>query len=159
MHLPPLRRRRDDIPLLVRHFLSKYARVFQRAEMTLSEGVMQLLMEHPWPGNIRQLENVVKRIVALENEELGIVDLKVSPMLSGLLHAAMAVPSRSLKAASRAASRQAERELILQTLERTHWNRKRAAEALQISYKSLLFKLKQIQGLESEEVGKAGEMQ
>ena len=159
VHLPPLRRRRDDIPLLVRHFLSKYARVFQRAEMTLSEGVMQLLMEHPWPGNIRQLENVVKRIVALENEELGIVDLKVSPMLSGLLHAAMAVPSRSLKAASRAASRQAERELILQTLERTHWNRKRAAEALQISYKSLLFKLKQIQGLESEEVGKAGEMQ
>lgn len=152
VQLPPLRRRQEDIPLLVRHFLKKYAEVFHRAEMTLSDRVMQVLVEHPWPGNIRQLENVVKRIVALESEELGIVDLKVSPMLLSLPHAAIAAPSRSLKAASRAASRQAERELILQTLERTHWNRKRAAEALQISYKSLLFKLKQIQVPESEEV-------
>ena len=152
VELPPLRRRRDDIPVLVRHFLGKYARVFHRAEMTLSDQVTQLLVEHPWPGNIRQLENVIKRIVALENEELGIVDLKVYPMLSGPPHASIAPLTRSLKAASRAASRQAERELILQTLERTHWNRKRAAEALQISYKSLLFKLKQIQVPKSEEV-------
>ncbi len=155
VQLPPLRRRRDDIPVLVRHFLTKYARVFHRAEMTLSDRVMQLLVEHPWPGNIRQLENVIKRIVALENEELGIVDLKVSPispMLSGPHNSGIAAPSLSLKAASRAASRQAERELILQTLGRTHWNRKRAAEALQISYKSLLFKLKQIQVPDSEEV-------
>jgi len=152
VHLPPLRQRQEDIPLLAHHFLNKYAEVFHRAEMTLSDRVMQLLVEHPWPGNIRQLENVIKRIVALENEELGIVDLKVSPMLSSLPPAAMSAPSRSLKAASRAASRQAERELILQTLERTHWNRKRAAEALQISYKSLLFKLKQIQVPESEKV-------
>jgi two-component system, NtrC family, response regulator AtoC len=151
VHLPPLRRRREDISMLVRHFLNKYATVFQRAEMTLSDRVMQLLVEHPWPGNIRQLENVIKKIVALENEELGIVDLKISPMLSGLPTTNEGL-TRSLKAASRAASRQAERELILQTLERTHWNRKRAAEALQISYKSLLFKLKQIQVLESEKV-------
>jgi DNA-binding NtrC family response regulator len=147
--LPPLRRRREDIPLLTRHFLRKYARIFQRAEMTISDRVLQLLIEFPWPGNIRQLENVIKRVVALENEELGIVDLKVSPILSRL--PVTTTVTRSLKAASRAASRQAERELILQTLERTHWNRKRAAEALQISYKSLLFKLKQIQVPESEE--------
>lgn len=152
VQLPPLRRRRDDIPVLARHFLSKYATMFHRAEMTLSDSAMQLLIEHPWPGNIRQLENVIKRIVALENEELGIVDLKISPMLPGLQQTSPVAPSRSLKAASRAASRQAERELILQTLERTHWNRKRAAEALQISYKSLLFKLKQIQVPESEQV-------
>ena len=150
--LPPLRRRRDDIPALVTHFLGKYAAAFQRPEMKLSDHVMQLLIEHSWPGNIRQLENVVKRIVALENEELGIVDLKISPMMSGIAQAARPAPPRSLKAASRAASRQAERELILQTLEKTHWNRKRAAEALQISYKSLLFKLKQIQVPESEEI-------
>ncbi len=150
LYLPPLRRRREDIPLLVRHFLGKYARVFQRAEMTLSDQTLQLLVECPWPGNIRQLENVIKRIVAVENEELGIADLKVSPVVSCALQTA--TTSRSLKAASRAASRQAEREMILQTLERTHWNRKRAAEALQISYKSLLFKLKQIQVRESEQV-------
>jgi len=149
VQLPPLRRRQEDIPLLACHFLKKYAEVFRRAEMKLSDRVMQLLVEHPWPGNIRQLENVIKRIVALENEELGIVDLRIAPMFSNLPHTAAAVPPRSLKAASRAASRQAERELILQTLERTHWNRKRAAEALQISYKSLLFKLKQIQVPES----------
>ena len=149
VQLPPLRRRREDIPLLARHFLKKYADVFRRAEMKLSDRVMQVLVEHPWPGNIRQLENVIKRIVALENEELGIVDLKISPMFSNLPPAAIAAEPRSLKAASRAASRLAERELILQTLERTHWNRKRAAEALQISYKSLLFKLKQIQVPES----------
>lgn len=152
VQLPPLRRRQEDIPILVQHFLKKYAEVFHRAEMTLSDRVMQVLVEHPWPGNIRQLENVIKRIVALENEELGIVDLKLSPVLSTLPHVTAPAPSRSLKAASRAASRQAERELILQTLERTHWNRKRAAEALQISYKSLLFKLKQIEVPDTEEV-------
>lgn len=152
VQLPPLRRRRDDIPALVSHFLHKYAQTFQRPEMKLSERVIQLLMEHTWPGNIRQLENVVKRIVALENEELGIVDLKVSSMLPGEARTNVQGALRSLKAASRAASRQAERELILQTLEKTHWNRKRAAEALQISYKSLLFKLKQIQVVESEKV-------
>jgi two-component system, NtrC family, response regulator AtoC len=152
VQLPPLRRRRDDIPVLVRYFLSKYARVFHRGEMTLSDHVMQLLIEQSWPGNIRQLENVIKRIVALEDEELGVVDLKISPMLSGQPHSSIAPPTSSLKAASRAASRRAERELILQTLERTRWNRKRAAEALQISYKSLLFKLKQIQVPKSEEV-------
>ena len=151
IQLPPLRQRREDIPILVQHFLAKYARVFHRPEMSLSDRVLQLLMEHPWPGNIRQLENVVKRIVALENEELGIVDLKISPMMPGL-PSKRVTSSRSLKDAARAASRQAERELILQTLEKTHWNRKRAAEALQISYKSLLFKLKQIQVPGAEEV-------
>jgi DNA-binding NtrC family response regulator len=120
--------------------------------MKLSDHVMQLLTEHGWPGNIRQLENVIKRVVALENEELGIIDLKISPMMPEIARAAMPGLSRSLKAASRAASRQAERELILQTLEKTHWNRKRAAEVLQISYKSLLFKLKQIQAPGAEEV-------
>jgi DNA-binding NtrC family response regulator len=94
VHLPPLRRRREDIPLLVCHFLKKYAEVFRRAEMKLSDRVMQLLVEHPWPGNIRQLENVIKRIVALENEELGIVDLRIAPMFSNLPHTAVSAPPR-----------------------------------------------------------------
>jgi DNA-binding NtrC family response regulator len=149
LELPPLRRRREDIPVLVQYFLSKYARIFQHAEMALSQQTHRLLADYAWPGNIRQLENVIKRIVALENEELGASELRTSPIAPRQANEPMA--SRSLKAASRAASRQAERELILQTLERTHWNRKRAAEALQISYKSLLFKLKQIQVPESEE--------
>jgi two-component system response regulator AtoC len=149
LHLPPLRRRREDIPALIQHFLNKYAVVFDREEIKISDPVLRLLVEHPWPGNIRQLENVIKRVVALGNEELAIEDLK-SPSVSRSTH--RATESHSLKAASRAASQQAERELILQTLTRTHWNRKRAAEALQISYKSLLLKLKQIQIPDSEEL-------
>ena len=150
LRLPPLRRRKEDIPLLAQFFLSKYARLFRRAEMTLSDKTLGLLVDYPWPGNIRELENVIKKIVALENEELAVSDLSAR-------HTTLAPPgstmiTHSLKAAARAASQQAERELILQTLTRTHWNRKRAAEALQISYKSLLYKLKQIQVPDSEEV-------
>jgi len=113
----------------------------------LSERTLGLLVEYPWPGNIRELENVIKKIVALENEELAVSDLSARPPLQPPATSGMF--TRSLKAASREASQQAERELILQTLTRTHWNRKKAAESLQISYKSLLYKLKQIRVPES----------
>lgn len=148
LRLPPLRRRKEDIPLLVQFFLNKYSRSFYRQEMRLSEKTIEMLMDYPWPGNVRELENVIKKIVALENEELGTADLKIRPMDSQVIRRAGI--SRSLKEASRAASQLAERQLILQALERTHWNRKRAAEALQISYKALLYKLKQIQVPDSE---------
>jgi two-component system, NtrC family, response regulator AtoC len=143
LRLPPLRRRKEDIPLLVEHFLSRYATRFQRAPRTLSDSTMRLLTDHSWPGNIRELENTIKKIVALDNEELGVSDLRLRPVEYRAPE--LIQRGRSLKATSRAASQQAERELILETLERTHWNRKRAAEALQISYKALLYKLKQIQ--------------
>lgn len=141
--LPPLRQRREDIPALTEFFLAKYARLFNRAPMAITEPGRRLLLEYAWPGNIRELENVIKKMVAVENEELALTDLRVRATPAPRV-ASPAIAARSLKAASRAASRQAERELILQTLERTHWNRKRAAEALQISYKALLYKLKQI---------------
>jgi two-component system response regulator AtoC len=142
LRLPPLRRRKEDIPLLAEFFVDKYSRLFHRGEMSLSERTLGLLVDYPWPGNIRELENVIKKIVALENEDLAVSDLSARPPFQP--PAASGMFTRSLKAASRAASQQAERELILQTLTRTHWNRKKAAEALQISYKSLLYKLKQI---------------
>lgn len=147
LRLPPLRRRREDIPLLADLFLAKYALLFGREQMSLSAQTLAALTDYAWPGNIRELENVVKRMVALESEELAIEDLKgrLTP-----LAAEPHLPVNSLKAAARTASQQAERELILQTLERTHWNRKRAAEVLQVSYKALLYKLKQIQGPDSE---------
>ena len=150
LRLPPLRQRKEDIPRLVDHFVRKYARLFGRQEIHLSAEAMNALSEYMWPGNIRELENAVKKIVALENEELALSDLRTRQ------NQAFAVSSvespGSLKAAARAASMKAERELILQTLTRTHWNRKRAAQALQISYKSLLYKLKQIQVPDSEDV-------
>ncbi len=142
LRLPPLRRRQEDIPLFVRFFLRKYAKLFDRKPMNLSDSTLRLLTDYSWPGNIRELENIVKKIVALESEELAMCDIKAPPALSPVSDSP--ATTCSLKAVARAASHQAERQLILQTLERTHWNRKRAAEALQISYKSLLYKLKQI---------------
>lgn len=150
LRLPPLRKRKEDIPLLAQFFLNKYSQLFHRGEVSLSDRTLGLLVDYSWPGNIRELENVIKKIVALENEELAVSDLSARP--APLVPSGSAVITRSLKAAARAASQQAERELILQMLTRTHWNRKKAAEALQISYKSLLYKLKQIRVPDSEEI-------
>lgn len=147
LRLPPLRRRKEDIPLLAQFFLEKYAGLFRRKEMHLGDQKMQRLVDYSWPGNIRELENVIKKIVALENEDLALADLSAHPAP----RPPSVLMTHSLKAAARAASQQAERDLILQTLTRTHWNRKKAAEALQISYKSLLCKLKQIRVPDSEE--------
>jgi two-component system response regulator AtoC len=146
LRLPPLRERKEDIPELAAFFLAKHAARFGRARFSLSARTIQIFLDHSWPGNIRELENVVKKIVALGDDRLALSEFSVVPAGSR----AMAAPatagttSHSLKAAARAASREAERELILKALARTRWNRKRAAQDLQISYKSLLYKLKQI---------------
>jgi two-component system response regulator AtoC len=140
LRVPPLRERKEDIPELVEFFLTKYAAQLGRSRPLVTAPTFQTLMEHSWPGNIRELENVVKKVVALGDEHFALSERVEVP-------ASTAPPdgqSHSLKAASRAASREAERELILKALARTRWNRKRAAQELQISYKSLLYKLKQI---------------
>lgn len=148
LRLPPLRERRKDIPLLAEFFMVKHATLFGRPRRALSSRTLQIFLEYNWPGNVRQLENVVKNIVALGDEDLSVAELAAGPSEK---RRANSVPrSDSLKAAAKAASREAERELILRALERTRWNRKRAARELQISYKSLLYKLKQI-GLQDAE--------
>jgi two-component system, NtrC family, response regulator AtoC len=142
LRLPALRDRRDDIPILVESFLSKHAAQFGRPRPSLSPRTVRMLLDHTWPGNIRELENVVKKIIALGDEQLAVSELAMAPSEPRV---EVSKPrGHSLKAASRAASREAERELILKMLELTRWNRKRAAQELQISYKSLLYKLKQI---------------
>jgi two-component system, NtrC family, response regulator AtoC len=148
LRLPPLRERKEDIPSLADFFLSKHAENFGRVQASLSARALALFMEYSWPGNIRELENVVKKIVALNDEDLAISELVRTPNVTATT--GVESPTRSLKVAARAASREAERELILKALARTRWNRKRAAQELQISYKSLLYKLKQI-GLEDGE--------
>ena len=148
LRLPPLRERREDIPLFADFFLRKHAAQFGRSRPLLASGTIQIFMEHSWPGNIRELENVIKKIVALNDEELAIAGLMETRSVER--PRAMDSHGSSLKAASRAASREAERELILRALAKTRWNRKRAARDLQISYKSLLYKFKQI-GLQDTE--------
>jgi two-component system, NtrC family, response regulator AtoC len=143
LRLPPLRERKEDIPLLTEFFLTKHASQLGRARPSLSPRALQVFVDYFWPGNIRELENVVKKIVALGDEQLAIAGLDaVTPATRR--SEVMPERSHSLKVAARAASREAERELILKALTRTRWNRKRAAQELQISYKSLLYKLKQI---------------
>jgi two-component system, NtrC family, response regulator AtoC len=142
LRLPPLRERKKDIPLLADFFMAKHAAVFGRPRRSLSSRALQVFSEYDWPGNVRQLENVVKNIVALGEEDLLVAEL--TAIQSQEQPVAPSARSDSLKAVAKAASREAERELILRALQRTRWNRKRAAQELQISYKSLLYKLKQI---------------
>lgn len=142
LRLPPLRQRREDITPLANFFLEKYARLFARARPRLSATMTRILVEYSWPGNIRELENAMKRVVALGDEHLAWKDLAEAPRENFAMNSEREYCS--LKQAARAASRHAERELILKVLTQTRWNRKRAAQELRISYKALLYKLKQI---------------
>lgn len=149
LRLPPLRERKEDIPMLAELFLTKHAAQLGRSRPALSQRTLRVFLDYAWPGNIRELENVVKNIVALGEEQLALFGLAAIP--SAVPRAVtMDTHTRSLKVAARAAAREAERELILNALARTRWNRKRAAQELQISYKSLLYKLKQIGFQDSE---------
>jgi two-component system, NtrC family, response regulator AtoC len=144
LRLPPLRDRKEDIPDLLECFLVKHANELKKYTPDLSREARKLLFAYDWPGNIRELENVARKIVAVGDAGLALGDLRVSRVAPSGTSQGLGVSS--LKVAARAASRRTERELILKALEQTHWNRKRAARDLQISYKSLLYKIKQIGG-------------
>jgi two-component system response regulator AtoC len=141
LRLPPLRQRKEDIPFLMGYFLRKYARDFRRTVPDLSAETLRLFLDYSWPGNLRELEDAARVLVALGDEQVALGGLRA---LLRKPEAGSNGGGISLKAASRAASREAEKELILNALTRTRWNRRRAAEELQISYKALLYKLKQI---------------
>ena len=140
LRLPPLRQRKEDITLLLDFFLSKYAADFHCTMPTVSDQTRQLFIQHAWPGNLRELEDAAKALVVLGDGALamdGLRSLLIKPSAGN-------GQKVSLKDAARAASREAEKQLILKVLTRTRWNRRRAAQELQISYKALLYKLKQI---------------
>ncbi len=141
LRLPPLRQRKEDIPVLRDWFLSAAARDFCRAVPTLSSETQSFFLQYNWPGNIRELKDAARAIVALGDETLAMGGLR---SLLRRVDRGGSGEKISLKDAARAASREAEREIILQVLARTRWNRRRAAQELQISYKALLYKLKQI---------------
>ena len=141
LRLPPLRQRKEDIPVLRDWFLSAAARDFCRTVPLLSPETQNFFLEYNWPGNIRELKDAARAIVALGDEALAMGGLR---SLLRRVDRGGNGEKISLKDAARAASREAEREIILQVLTRTRWNRRRAAQELQISYKALLYKLKQI---------------
>jgi two-component system response regulator AtoC len=140
LRLPPLRQRREEIPQLVGFYLARYAAELGRRIPKMSVEAERRLKDYAWPGNLHELQDVAKAIVVLGDEALVLGGLRALSVLSGGRTGARV----SLKEASKAASREAEKELILKALNKTRWNRRRAAQELQISYKALLYKLKQI---------------
>ena len=143
LRLPPLRERKDDIPALMEYFLNKHASASNKTIPSLDRSALEMLLAYSWPGNIRQLENLALKMVTFDDARLALDELQSVHIANQKPGQNVGVPS--LKTAVRAASKQAERELIIQALERTRWNRKRAAQELQISYKSFLNKLKAIE--------------
>ncbi len=174
--LPPLRERKDDIPLLVDYFLSRYSDMYNRDAVQISPRLMELFLDYSWPGNVRELENNIKRFIILGNEGQLIAEftrkrengsyLAIPDMNGRSAHrpepvAAMAaapvahleagnglkdvrLPDKAtLKEVSKIAQRNAERDLIDRVLRQTRWNRRKAAQILDISYKALLYKIKE----------------
>ena len=142
LRLPSLRDRREDIQPLLEHLLIRHSEELRRETPKIDAKAIELMGGYDWPGNIRELENVAKKAVVLGSLNAAFNDLRCKPQLAASRSKENGLSS--LKLASRAASRRTEHEMILKALKRTRWNRKRAAQELQISYKSLLYKIKQI---------------
>src|SRR3989449_176902 len=150
--VPPLRERAIEIPLLANYFLERYAKLYRRDGFAIPPSVMERLTRHRYPGNVRELENLIKRMIVLDDPFLTRVPLPDAGADGGRFHPAspaslepapLAAQEPSLKEISRRASQAAEREAIAKMLEQTGWNRVRAARALRISYRALLYKIKQ----------------
>src|SRR5271166_519240 len=141
IHLPPLRERASDIPDLVAYFLEYHNRKYNCRARPLSSEMMSQLHKYHWPGNIRELENLIKRYVILGNEEVISTDLTPPP--TDFFNAEIPVDGQvNLKKLTRQAVRELERKVILKVLQNCHWNRKQAARALSISYRALLYKIR-----------------
>src|SRR5881397_1206777 len=141
LEIPPLRDRREDIPLLCNQFLDKYRERYQSVVQQFPKELMELFLRYDWPGNVRQLENVVKRYLILPDSDIT-AELRTAnpeaapPLVRGNV---------SLKEVAGHAAEVAEKEVVLRMLEETGWNRKESARRLRISYKALRNKLKKWQ--------------
>ena len=141
LYMPPLRERISDLPDLAGYFLECYNRKFNSRAKALSVELMNSLRKYHWPGNVRELENLIKRYVILGTEEAISSDLR--PREVDFFSADIAVGGPiSLKKITRQAVHELERKIILKVLQHHHWNRKQAARALNISYRALLYKIR-----------------
>jgi transcriptional regulator with GAF, ATPase, and Fis domain len=144
--VPPLRDRKEEIPIFVEYFLDKFGKKYRKKAKPLSDQMMKVFLEHHWLGNVRELENVIQRIIVLGNEKVILDELRSANQKE---HAQTPEASHSkgkwpsLKEVHREAIIKAESEVIRKALEMTNWNRKKAASLLNISYKALLYKIKE----------------
>jgi two-component system response regulator AtoC len=141
LQLPPLRERAADIPELVDYFLEYYNRKFNARAKPLSADLIGAFAKYHWPGNVRELENLMKRYVILGSEDVISADLK--PREPDFFSAEIPLDGQiSLKKVTRQAVRELERKIILKVLQNHRWNRKQAARSLSISYRALLYKIR-----------------
>lgn len=152
--IPPLRERTDDILPLINHFRKEFAENSYEARFEFDGDVMQFLHNYAWPGNVRELKNVVGRLMllgdwdTLKEELLGRDTRKISGRAKEGVAEDLEAPAQKtfppLKEVKKKAVQEAESKLISAVLKETGWNRKRAAKILQISYKALLYKIKEL---------------
>ncbi len=148
IHVPPLRERMDELDTLASFFMQKYSTKYGRPDLTPSPRLLAAMRQYDWPGNIRELENVIRRYIVLHDTNLVEAELEAA-VRSGLErgaksgnHQADLSSPVSLTEQINGLKRKAETEAILQALTRTNWNRKEAAKLLNISYKSFLYRMK-----------------
>src|SRR5712692_5743545 len=151
--IPPLRTRREEIPTLTQHFLSKFCLQYNREMPAISSETMRLFQEYSWPGNVRELENMIRRLVVLQSEALVQEEIALrteKPQYDmtphGLAKSATALRGGrdlGLKDIAKKAAMAAEAAAIKDVLERVRWNRAETARLLKISYKALLYKIRQ----------------
>ncbi len=148
LQIPPLRERKEEIPILLKHFMSRMSEQYARAPLPFTPELMQACLAYSWPGNLRELNNFIKRYLVLGDEKLAIHELHPHGGDAGTSQSDPALRNGGdapggLKSLSRTAKDGAEAEAIARALEETNWNRKQAAAILQISYKALLYKIRQ----------------
>jgi two-component system response regulator AtoC len=140
--LPPLRQRAADLPILIDYFLDMYSKSYRLEPKPLSREITGIMQRYSWPGNIRQLENMIRSYVLIGDEECLIADLMPAAPTGIIPEIDLANPI-SLKEITRAARRGLEREIILKVLQANGWSRRKTANWLNISYRSLLYKLQE----------------
>ncbi len=159
LRVPPLRERREEIPLLLGHMMSRLARRYAVPAPRLSSSLLDVCQHYSWPGNLRELENFAKRYLAHADESTAVRELQSSPAYGvGVKNGNGGSPKAngatggnghtgeersSLKLLVRNAKWEAERSAIAEALEQTHWNRKAAARLLNVSYRALLYKIQE----------------
>src|SRR5881398_2895137 len=148
LQIPPLRERKEEIPIPLKHFMTQLSEQYARPPLPFSPELLQACAIYPWPGNLRELGNFIKRYLVLGDEKLAINELQPRSDGSGAQFDPApsrngSEPSGGLKSLARSAKDGAEAEAIAKALDETNWNRKQAAVLLQISYKALLYKIRQ----------------
>jgi transcriptional regulator with GAF, ATPase, and Fis domain len=144
--IPPLRERKEEIPIFVEYLLDKFGKKYRKKVKPLSDQIMKVFFQYHWLGNVRELENVIQRIIVLGNEKVILDELASAINKEPTQITNVPNPNRkwpSLKEVQREATVKAEAEVIRKALEMTNWNRKKAADLLNISYKALLYKIKE----------------